>query len=57
MRLLEQMRQRAPPTSHGAIFEVLDDNSRGRVRAEGKGVYRQVMHRTVQLACVPWQQV
>lgn len=33
--------QSAPPTSHESIFEVLDDNSRGRVRAEGKGVYRQ----------------
>ena len=40
-RLLELMMQSAPPTSHGSIFEVLDDNSRGRVRAEGKGVYRQ----------------
>eukprot|EP00903_Cladosiphon_okamuranus_P012066 g11327.t1 len=47
MRLLEQMTQRAPPTSHGAIFEVLDDNSRGRVRAEGKGVYRQAQQALV----------
>eukprot|EP00752_Nemacystus_decipiens_P004160 g3806.t1 len=47
IRLLDKMRQRAPPTSHGAIFEVLDDNSRGRVRAEGKGVYRQAQQALV----------
>ncbi|CAM9210540.1 unnamed protein product [Ectocarpus sp. 12 AP-2014] len=46
-RLLEQMARSGPPTSHGAIFEVLDDNSRGRVRAEGKGVYRQAQQALV----------
>lgn len=44
----------APPTTHASIFEVLDDNSRGRVRAEGKGVYRQA---SVSSGTVEWGRV
>ncbi|CAN0140320.1 unnamed protein product [Scytosiphon promiscuus] len=45
--LLEKMRRSAPPRSHSAIFEVLEDASQGRVRAEGKGVYRQAQQALV----------
>lgn len=40
--LLERMKRTAPPATHESVFEVLDDSSPARVRAEGKGVYRQV---------------